>query len=280
MSAPKETKSLSFKPNEYKFLKLASIGFNNDISKRTGDFLGVNHFSALYFIRRGKAGLFIRGNTFEVRSGDMFFINRNEPWCIYPDRETQLEYYWIAFHADYAPEIREILGFSEAEPCRAAKFAQRVEWIFDSLLEAKSATPEVYFTALSSLMQILSAEFSKIETSVSTVHHKELAENAKQIIDLNFKNPDFSVNYAARMLYISHTQMSRVFKEVIGIPPVSYLVDMRLNYAAEILKEKSMPVKELCEASGFSDVSHFMKKFKQKFGLTVREYRKQQKRES
>lgn len=279
MSAPKATKSLSFKENEYKFLKLASIGFNNDISKRTGDFWGVNRFSALYFIRRGKAELFIRGNTFKVNGGDMFFINRNEPWCIFPDRESGLEYYWIAFHADYAPEIREILGFSEDEPCRAAKFAQRVEWIFDSLLEADSATPEVYFTALSSLMQILSAEFSKIETSTSTAHHKELAENAKQIIDLNFKNPDFSVNYAARMLYISHTQMSRVFKEVIGIPPVSYLVDIRLNFAAELLRERNMPVKELCESSGFSDVSHFMKKFKQKFGLTVREYRKQHKKE-
>ena len=279
MSAPKKTKSLSFKENEYKFLKLSSIGFNNDISKRTGDFLCVNRFSALYFIRRGKARLFIHEKTFELKSGDMFFINKHEPWYIYPDRENTLEYYWIAFNADYAPEIREILGFSKDEPCRAAKFAQRVEWIFDSLLEADAATPEVYFTALSSLMQILSAEFSKIETSTSTAHHKELAENAKQIIDLNFRNPDFSVNFAAKMLYISHTQMSRVFKEVIGIPPVSYLVDIRLNHAAELLRERSMPVKELCEASGFSDVSHFMKKFKQKFGLTVREYRKQHKRE-
>ena len=275
MAAPKEKKSLSFEENEYKFLKICSVGYNNDIDHKNGVFLAVNRWNALYYLRSGKARLFLHGKTYDIKKGDMFFITPDEPWSIYPDEDNSLTYYWIAFDAGYAQEISEILGFSSEAPCRAAKFPQRVEWIFDSLMESNSSTPDVYFNAMSSLMLILSAEFSKIETSVSTLHHKELAENAKQIIELNFKNPDFSVTYAASMLYISHTQMSRVFKEVIGITPVSFLIDMRLNYAAELLHKRSLSVKELCSASGFTDTGHFMKSFKKKFGMTIMDYRKQ-----
>ncbi len=275
MSAPKERKSLSFQENEYKFLKICSVGYNNHTDNRTGEFFCVNRWHALYYMRSGSGNAFIRGNTYDVKRGDMFFIHPNEPWNINLSSSENWEYYWIAFSEDYAHEISEILGFSDTGPCRAARFPQRIEWIFDSLMSAKSATPEVYFSALSSLMQILSAEFSRSAISGSTVHHKSLAENIRQIIDLNFKNPDFTVNVCAQMLYMSHSQMSRVFKEVIGIAPVVYLVDMRLNFAADLLKERNMPVKELCSASGFTDTSHFMKKFKLHFGMTVKEYRKQ-----
>jgi len=274
MSAPKERKSLAFRENDYKFLKICSIGYNNHTNNTTSDFFCVNQWNALYFIRNGNGSVLIRGKSHAVKHGDMFFITPNEPWNIHFDENDAWEYYWIAFNADYANEIREILGFGDGEYARAAKFPQRVEWIFDSLLEAKSATAEVYFNALSALMQILAAEFSKSGTDVSTVRHKELAENAKQIIDINFKNPDFSVAHAAEMLYLSHGQMSRVFKEVIGISPVTYLIDIRLNYAAEILREGNISVKELCACAGFSDTSHFMKRFKKKFGTTVMQYRK------
>ena len=275
MSAPKERKSLSFKENEYKFLKICSIGYNNYTDSQTGEFLGVNRWHALYYLRSGKGSFYLRGKNHEVRRGDLFFISPNEPWKIHFESDETWEYYWIAFSADYAQEIIEILGFTLDEPARAAKVPQRIDWIFDSLMAADSATPEVYFTALASLMQILSVEFSKSGVSSSTLHHKELAENIQRIIDLNFKNPDFSVNVAAQMLYMSHSQMSRVFKEVTGMTPVAYLVDMRLNFAAELLKERDISVKELCTASGFSDSCHFMKKFKLRFGMTVRDWRKQ-----
>ena len=273
MSA-QERKSLAFSENDYKFLKICSIGYNNHTNNITGDFFCVNQWSALYYIRNGNGSVHIHEKNHAVRRGDMFFITPNEPWNIHFEQNDAWEYYWIAFNADYAHEISEILGFRSGECVRAAKFSQRVEWIFDSLLEAKSATPEVYFNALSALMQILATEFSKSGTAVSTVRHKELAENAKQIIDINFKNPDFSVAHAAEMLYLSHGQMSRVFKEVIGVSPVAYLVDIRLNYAAELLKNENLSVKELCACAGFSDTSHFMKRFKKKFGATIMQYRK------
>ena len=103
--------------------------------------------------------------------------------------------------------------------------------------------------------------------------HKSIAESIKQTIDLNFRNPDFSVNDAAQLLYISHSLMSRVFKEVMEITPISYLIDMRLCYAADMLKENDVPIKELASESGFSDGGYFMKQFKKKYGVTVKEYR-------
>lgn len=274
MSAPKARKSLSFQENDFKFLKLRSIGYNNYSDSAICDFFGVNRSHALYFLRSGSGSVYIRNRSYDVKSGDMFFIHPNEPWNIHFKDDVEWEYYWMAFSEDYAHEISDMLGFTNGCPVRAARLRTRVEWIFDSLLEAKAATPEVYFTSLSSLMQILASEFSHSGVSDSTSHHRELCENAKQIIDINFKNPDFSVAHVAEMLFLSHGQMSRVFKDVIGISPVAYLADKRLSHAAELCSSGNLSVKELCAASGFSDIGHFMKRFKKKFGMTVVQYKK------
>ena len=275
MSAPSARKILLFSENKYKFLKLYSLGYNDcKIHSPTGLYQ-VNRWNALYYVRNGNCKFSIYGKTYSLSKGDLFFIPTNVPVQLNPDSEGGFAYYWIAFYPDYAGEISEVLGFCESTPARAAKFPQRVEWIFDTLMEAKTATTEVYFAAMSALMQILSIEYSNAGVSKSTRRHKELAENVKRVIDYNFANEDFTLNDVAQMLFVSHAQMSRVFKEVMGITPVAYLIDVRLNRAAQLLSEDDFSVKELRCAVGFSDEVHLMKQFKKKFGVTVKEYRKQ-----
>lgn len=273
MKQRKEPKSLIFKENSCRLLKIHSIGYNDFSKNDTSVFLTTNVWHALYYVCGGRGSFSIRGETHELQTGSLFFVSPNEPVRYCNEEAEPIRYYWISFYADFAEEIWNILGFSDERPVHAAKSPQKIEWIFQSLLESPSANAEFYFHTLSSLMQILSAEFSRTASRPSEERHEAFVQNVRQIIELNCTNPDFHVEAVAKMLYVSHAHMSRIFRERTGITPVSYLVEMRLNHAARLLRERDDSVKNLCAASGFVDEWHFMKSFKKKFGMTVNEYK-------
>lgn len=276
MTFIQEPKWLIFKENSYEILKLHSVGYDDFGKKTTGDFWTTNMWHALYFAQNGSGSLTMQGRTYELKKGDFYFVTPNEPLRYYSEEQDPLRYYWFAFYPELAGEISTMLGLSQEEPVRAAIAPQQVERIFESLLEARSATTEFYFTALSALMQILTTEYAGVSTGRTTVRHEAFAENVKQLIELNYNNPEFHIEAVARMLYVSHAHMTRIFREIEGITPVNYLIELRLQYAAKRLRECEDSIKMVCEASGFQDEWHFMKSFKKRFGMTVREYRERE----
>ena len=269
-----EPKWLVFKENSYNFLKIHAVGYNDFQFNKTSGFLTTNVWHALYYVRSGHGTLTIRNQKCDLTAGSFYFITANESVLYESDEKDPLQYYWISIYPSFAEEIATIMGFTEDAPIRIANKPEKIIKIFETLLAAKSANADAYFKVLSGITQILSLEYSNVEYVETSSVHKTFAKNVKQQIDLNYTNPNFHIEAVAQMLYVSHAHMSRIFKEVMGITPVRYLIEVRLNYAAKLLSEPGTKVKDLCEACGFSDEAHFMKSFKKKFGVTVNEYKK------
>lgn len=274
MNLTTEPKSLTFKENSYKFLKINSVGYNDFGLSKTSGFLTTNVWHALYYVRSGHGSITIRNKTYPLQKGCFYFITPNESVKYESDVDNPIQYYWFAIYPSFAEEIARILGFTDAEPIRSATKQDKIVKVFEKLMTYKTATPESYFATLSAITKILSLEFSNVEYVENTSAHKVFAESVKQQIDLNYTNPNFHIDAVAHLLYVSHAHMSRIFKEVMGLSPVRYLIEVRLNYAAKLLKDPETKVKDLCEACGFGDEAHFMKSFKKKFGMTVNEYKK------
>jgi AraC family transcriptional regulator len=69
----------------------------------------------------------------------------------------------------------------------------------------------------------------------------------------------------------SHVAMSpflfaRVFRELIGLPPHKYLLQLRLAHSRSLL-EAGISVTTTCYAAGFNNLSHFIRMFHRYFGL-------------
>lgn len=269
-----EPKSLVFKENSYKILKINSIGYNDFGKSKISGFLTTNVWHALYYIRNGSGTITIRNKTYPLSRGSFYFITPNESVKYDSDKDSPLQYYWVAVYPGFAEEIARILGFTEESPVRPTTKPDKIVKVFEKLMTFKTATPESYFATLSAITKILSLEFSNVEYVENSSAHEVFAESVKQQIDLNYTNPNFHIEAVAQMLYVSHAHMSRIFKEVMGMSPVRYLIEVRLNYAAKLLNDPETKVKDLCEACGFGDEAHFMKSFKKKFGMTVNEYKK------
>src|ERR1700752_3690184 len=66
----------------------------------------------------------------------------------------------------------------------------------------------------------------------------------------------------ARLCHVSSRQLERYFKEHFEAPPQKYLDELMLREATTRLL-RGCPVKQVAFESGFSDPSHFIRRFKQ-----------------
>lgn len=77
----------------------------------------------------------------------------------------------------------------------------------------------------------------------------------------------------ASELNISPVYLSTIYKECTGINFSEQLLNVRMKHAEELLINRNIPTSRVVVHCGFCDESYFRKKFKQFFGMNIREYR-------
>ncbi len=263
-----------FKNDESKPSRLIGVGYNDfRIIEGCKIFRAQPHYT-LHYVRNGKGKFFVKDKEYHIKEGDFFYTPVDEPMSYFPDESEPWRYYFFSLYGDYMTEIKETFGFTEENFVCPAKNPQKAKWVLDSLFKETDPAMEMYYTALSGLMQILSAESQTTKRSnFQSYQQKELVKSVVESIKLNYENPDFMISDVAGLLYVSHSRMSRIFRSEVGTTIVAYLMNYRLERAAELLTEHNMTVKSLSSAVGFNDEIYFMKCFKRKFGMTVGEYR-------
>lgn len=104
----------------------------------------------------------------------------------------------------------------------------------------------------------------------------QLQESRVQII-LNYIHSNYgkhiSLEDLAAAANVSKSEVLRCFKAIIGISPIQYLKNHRLQNAAYLLKNSTYSIQTICELCGFEDNSYFSKSFKEKYHCSPREYR-------
>jgi len=93
------------------------------------------------------------------------------------------------------------------------------------------------------------------------------------IIKKNVEDPKFSVEDLADKLGVSRVQLYRKVKAIIGINISDHINNVKLEKAAEFLKSNEMNISEIAYALGFSSPNYFSTAFKNKFGISPKEYK-------
>jgi len=94
------------------------------------------------------------------------------------------------------------------------------------------------------------------------------------IMEANFRY-NLSLEEYARMCHRSLSSFKRDFQESFQEPPGKWLLRKRLEYSAALLRSSKLNVTEIAFESGFEDVSHFSRVFKQRFNVSPVAYRQQ-----
>ncbi|HML47934.1 MAG TPA: helix-turn-helix domain-containing protein, partial [Clostridia bacterium] len=94
----------------------------------------------------------------------------------------------------------------------------------------------------------------------------------KRIHD-EFANPNFSFNALAAEMQVSNSSFSRCFSAQIGVLPIDYLTNLRMEKAKELLTDTGIPIASVMQAVGYFSLSSFSKRFKSFTNVTPSEYR-------
>lgn len=100
----------------------------------------------------------------------------------------------------------------------------------------------------------------------------QLRERVQAVLTREAGEADFDVATLGVRLGMSRAQAHRRLTQAFGMPPSEVLVQFRLERAARLLAERAGNVGEVADAVGFRNVSHFVRRFRERFGQTPSRY--------
>jgi AraC family transcriptional regulator, regulatory protein of adaptative response / methylphosphotriester-DNA alkyltransferase methyltransferase len=95
---------------------------------------------------------------------------------------------------------------------------------------------------------------------------RAIFDDAVAIVDREYAN-DLNPDQVARRVATSRRQLQRVFAEVGGITFSEYLTRVRLERAADLLREDPRTVPQIARAVGFRSASAFSVAFRRHHGV-------------
>lgn len=101
---------------------------------------------------------------------------------------------------------------------------------------------------------------------------EEFLKKLYELVQDNIHNPDFSLVDMAEKLCMSRSSLNRKIKGILNITPNDYIRIERLKKAAQLLKDGSCKVNEVCYMVGFNTPSYFTKCFQKQFGMLPKDF--------
>ena len=105
---------------------------------------------------------------------------------------------------------------------------------------------------------------------------KKLLSAINLWLSSHLSDPTLSVDTLTEAMGYRRTVFYKKVKALTGMTPADYIKTQRMNHAAELLKDDTVTVAEVCYKVGISDPHYFAKVFKQQFGISPKKYQQGQ----
>jgi len=102
-------------------------------------------------------------------------------------------------------------------------------------------------------------------------HADSLVARAQQRMEATLEQ-GFLLSELAAWLAVSERTLNRRFKQAVGLAPLAYLQNLRIEVAKQLLESRPIGLEALSQRVGYTDGSTFRQLFKRKTGLSPSEY--------
>ena len=241
--------------------RIIYVGKDEYTEKRTS-FSNFVNSNELIFHLSGHAMVYFNGKTLETTSGTVRFLPRGETSEYTVERITPGDCIDIFFHAD-RPISDEafVLNITENDRIRA---------LFKKAFSVWVSKREGYYFECISLLYKIFAELQKETYLPEKVFEK--IKPALDYIDEHFRDEDISAEHLAELCGISYSYLKKLFLRKFGAPPKKYIINMRINYACDLLQSGLCTVSQTAEMCGYRDIYFFSRQFKEYMGISPSEF--------
>ncbi len=224
----------------------------------------------------GTGRVLYKGKQYTVRAGDCVFIDCTNEYSHTPLDERWL-LKWVHFSGGNVREIYENYVHNGGKPCFQTKrylvFADLLTEIYGLAQEESGFGDMMLYQKLVSLLVMLTQEGRTPEEGMDFERSIRDMTPIKQFLDENYRDK-ISLDQIAETFYVNKFYMTRIFKKQYGISIVSYLTQVRITHAKQLLRFTDMPIENVSQECGLSDANYFSRVFRKVEGTSPGEFRK------
>ena len=222
----------------------------------------------LEYIVQGKGTVINNGNTFNVSSGDCYFLQPSSCHKYFPDKSCPFRKYWINFSGAFIFDVISAFGINTQTVFYGVDLNNDFSELF-TLEKTSCKNDEIYHSAAAIVFRMLMKMSKSIQRKMAP---SPLAYAIKIKLDKSLV-VDFKLQDISDEFFVSVSKAMREFKKHYGTTPYAYLLDARLEMAKKMLTESNITVKSLADNFCFNDEHHFSRAFKKVYGISPKHYR-------
>ena len=216
-------------------------------------------------IRLCGRGVFKTENSkISVKRGEIIYIPKNSQYTQNTSGESVIAIHFINYTFNKNSKIEKIsvdnIEFVE----------EIVKKMYDNWKEKKQGYRYKCIALLYELLYFLNHQEHK--NKINSLSLDSRIKNVVNFIHSNFRTEQIEISYLAEMCSVSETYFRKLFKKLYSVSPKQYIINLKIETAAQLLRSQLYSVNEVCERSGFTDTKYFSKLFKKHFGCSPKEY--------
>ena len=147
---------------------------------------------------------------------------------------------------------------------------EKIGMLFKKLFATWVGKNDGYYFESVSLLYKIFAEIQR-DDYVSKQHYFKIKPAIDAIHD-RFLHEELAIKELAALCGVGESYFKRLFKEKYGMPPKRYVIQLKINYACELLRLGRYSVTQIAEQCNFSDVYFFSRQFKEYMGVTPTQF--------
>lgn len=212
----------------------------------------------LYLTEKGEYQYTVNGQGFHAKELDCVFYKKGS----YYDRKVLSP---VVLHLF---ELEEVFAYTDAP----ITFINRQRIHSDiALLNSLNAADKKNLPYIEHLLNDILYTHQQEQTGIFQPKDKRIAQ-AVEMIRKQF-DKELTVTELAKAVHLSYPHFNRLFIKQLGMTPIQYIHQLRLDKAKELLYTTDLPIKTVASECGFRDIYYFSNFFKSTTGLSPTQYR-------
>lgn len=235
------------------------------------------HFS-IGAITAGRSTYLHEQSSFEVSAGTVVLMNPGDVHACNPIDDQPWSYRMLYVETPWLIDLQHQLGFAadlDFRPFSSThstdiELFKGLNQLYEVLVDEQASTLHKYSTAVAFFSDVqIRLNPAEVEVEVAEPNFKleRAAEYIREHCTQALKLEDIC---AAAQLSASY--LIRAFKLRYGMTPHAYLVNRRIQFARQQLRQGRL-ITEVALEAGFADQAHFQRAFKQHLAATPGQYR-------
>ncbi|PRA49497.1 MULTISPECIES: AraC family transcriptional regulator [Pseudomonas] len=235
------------------------------------------HFS-IGAITAGRSTYLHEQSSFEVSAGTVVLMNPGDVHACNPIEDQPWSYRMLYVETPWLIDLQHQLGFAadlDFRPFSSThstdiELFKGLNQLYEVLVDEQASTLHKYSTAVAFFSDVqIRLNPAEVEVEVAEPNFKleRAAEYIREHCTQALKLEDIC---AAAQLSASY--LIRAFKLRYGMTPHAYLVNRRIQFARQQLRQGRL-IAEVALEAGFADQAHFQRAFKQHLAATPGQYR-------